>query len=182
MIESKSTQDMPQTAVSSYQSTGYAPPAYLPTPEQLERAAALRRFNKLYVYLPMSIFSSIAIFAAITLFWGAFAVGSEQTVSFISALADITVILATIPLTLLCAILPLAAIAFYFNGRSTPKQEYGRTQIFLWQINNFINKAGDKINETAPKLIKPITALHGLSSYISSFIKRVRIGRRFGNP
>ena len=173
MSDQNQTRTTPQTAVSPYQSTGYAPIAYLPTPEQLERKAALRRFDKLYVYLPMGIFTAIAIIAAIALFWGAFAVGSVDSLSFISALADITVILATIPLILTFTALVGAAVAAYFYARSLPKQKNGRVHVFLWQLNNGINKVGNKTDEIAPKLIKPITASHGVQSYLSTFVRTI---------
>jgi len=173
MIDQNQTRPTPQTAVSPYQSAGYAPIAYLPTPEQLERKAALRRFNKLYVYLPMGIFTTIAIIAAIALFWGAFAINSEKSLSFISALADITVILAIIPLILIFTALVGGAIALYSYARSLPKQKNGRVHVFLWQLNNGINKVGDKTDEIAPKLIKPITASHGVHSYLTGFVRTI---------
>ena len=173
MIDQNQTQTMPKTAVSPYQSAGYAPIAYLPTLEQLERKAALRRFGKFYVYLPMGIFTVIAIIASIALFWGAFAVGSDESISFISALADITVILATIPLILTFTALVGGAVAAYFYMRSLPKQENNRIHVFLWQLNNGINKVGNKTDEIAPKLIKPITASHGVQSYLSAFVRTI---------
>ena len=173
MIEQNNRPYPPQTAVSPYQSAGYAPIAYLPTPEQLERKAALRRFNRLYLYLPMGIFSAVAIITAIALFWGAFSPDSTQRRVFISAVADIVVILATIPLILIFTAFVGGAVAAYFYMRSLPKQENGRVHIFLWQINNGINKVANKTDEIAPKLTKPITASHGVHSYLSSFVHTI---------
>lgn len=175
MIDQNQVQVEPRTAVSPYQSTGYAPIAYLPTLEQLERKATLRRFNRLYVYLPLAIFTTIAIIIIIALFWGAFSGENEQRRIFISAMADIVVILGTIPLIIAFSIVPIGAIATYFYMRSLPKQEHSRTHVFLWQLNNGINKVGNKTDEIAPKLIKPITASHGAHSYLSAFA-RVIVG------
>ncbi len=173
MIDQNQTRTTPQTAVSPYQSAGYAPIAYLPTPEQLERKAGLRRFNKLYVYLPMGIFAAIAIITTVALFWGAFAGDPAQRRIFISAVADIVVILATIPLILTFTVLVGAAAAAYFYARSLPKQKNGRVHVFLWQLNNGINKVGNKTDDIAPKLIKPITASHGVQSYLSAFVRTI---------
>ncbi len=174
MIDQNSHQDEPKTAVSPYhRASGYAPPAYLPTPEQMERAAALRRFNRLYVYIPFGIFSSLVLLTVITLFAGVFIVGSQNALSFISALADISVVLTTIPLILLGVLLLAGVAAFYYNGRSTPKQKYGRIQIFLWRLNNLSDKLNNKTTAVAPKSTKPINASHGLSSYISTLIKTI---------
>jgi hypothetical protein len=175
MIDQNQDQVHPKTAVSPYQSTGYAPIAYLPTPAQLERKAALRRFNRLYVYLPLAIFTTIAVIVIITLFWGAFSGDNAQRRVFISALADIVIILGTIPLILAFSIVPIGAVAAYFYVRSLPKQEHSRSHVFLWKLNNGINKVGDKTDEIAPKLIKPITASHGVYSYLSTFT-RVIVG------
>ena len=173
MIDQNQAQIEPKTAVSPYQSTGYAPIAYLPTLEQLERKAALRRFNRLYVYLPLAIFTTIAVIIIIALFWGAFSGDNAQRRIFISALADIVVILGTIPLILAFSIVPIGAIATYFYMRSLPQQEHSRTHDFLWQLNNGINKVGNKTEEVAPKLIKPITASNGAYSYLSTFVRTI---------
>lgn len=175
MSDKIQTQVKPQTAVSPYQSAGYAPIAYLPTPEQQERKAALRHFNRLYVYLPLAIFTTIAIIVSIALFWGAFSGDNIQRRVFISALADIVVILGMIPLILAFSIVPIGAIGTYFYVKSLPKQEHSRTHVLLWQLNNGINKVGDKTDEIAPKLTKPITASHGAYSYLSTFA-RVLVG------
>lgn len=173
MIDQNQVQAEPQTAVSPYQSAGHAPIAYLPTLEQLERKAALRQFNQLYVYLPLAIFTTIAIITTVALFWGAFSGEIAQRRVFISALADIVVILGIIPLILAFSIVPIGAVAAYFYIRSLPKQENGRLHILLWQLNNGINKIGDKTDKIAPKLIKPVTASQSAYSYLSAFVRTI---------
>jgi hypothetical protein len=52
-----------------YTTTVETKPEYQPTPAQQARDAALRRFNRLFVYLPVIIAAVIALIVIGLLFW-----------------------------------------------------------------------------------------------------------------
>ncbi|MGD2049286.1 MAG: hypothetical protein PVH03_07315, partial [Chloroflexota bacterium] len=70
---------------------------YTPTPSQLERGASIKRFNRLFVYLPISFFSVVAILITILLLYLSLNPPTDETLLTISGIADAVVILGTIP-------------------------------------------------------------------------------------
>lgn len=148
--------------------------AYQPTPEQLERAAALRRFNRLYLYLPLAVFSLAGLVLIGLLLWGVFSPNIVGTREFASGLADLVVILTTLPLLLLCALVPAGAVGLAVYRRQQPKREHGRFQTLIWRLDALVTKAKDTAATTLPKAAAPLIKGHAWVAYVRTWYETVR--------
>ena len=79
-------------------------PIFEPSTRQLERAASIRRFNRIYIFLPISLASIIALALTILLIFLALGIGTVEVRETISGIADSVLILTIIPTMVLCAI------------------------------------------------------------------------------
>ena len=149
-------------------------PTYEPAAAQLARAAALRRFNRVYVYLPLGL-AGLGVLALLGwLSWQVFAAVDEEIGVMTSALADIIVILTLIPLLLLCAIVPLAAVGFVVYRRQQPKREYGRLPTFFWRVDIFLDKARGKTEIALTKTAAPVIRGHALWAYLATIFNNLK--------
>ena len=156
----------------------YQEPTFEPSAEQLERDRILRRRNRLYIYLPLSIISLISIVLIVLILIGIFAPGIVGTEVFISAVADIIIILWTIPAMIIVAILPVSYFAYLMNRREKRKLDpqtgplayRSRIQVFLWRIQLFMNGAQLKTDELAPKVAKPVTDFNAYLTYLGAWL------------
>ncbi len=149
-------------------------PAYEPTLIQKERAATLRRFNRLYVYLPLGLASLGALTLVILMLWGALSPNIVGTREFASGLADIVLILTILPLLLLCAIVPAAAVGYAVYRRQQPQREHGRLQPLFWRLDSLVNKAHDKAETALPKAANPVISGHARMTYWRTLIKKIK--------
>ncbi|MCB9418462.1 MAG: hypothetical protein H6667_01545 [Ardenticatenaceae bacterium] len=147
---------------------------YQPSQSQLERASALRRFNWLYVYGPVIVFSLIGLVLVGLLLWGVFSPNVTGAREFASGLADLVMIFTIMPLLLLCAIVPAAAIGLVVYRRQQPKQEHGRFQTLLWRLDTLVTKAKDKTAQTMPKAAAPVIKGHAWVAYIRTLLAEVK--------
>ncbi|MCA9950759.1 MAG: hypothetical protein KDE48_14010 [Anaerolineales bacterium] len=153
-----------------------------PSPSQLERDAELRRFNRLYIFLPLGAALFIAVILMAILIIGVFAVGSAQNLIFVSALADIIIILGILPLLLIVAILPIGYFGYKINQRQKrklnpqtgPLAYRSRIQIFMWRLDQFAQKLQNKTNETAPRVAKPIMKANETIAYLEAWPKSLK--------
>jgi hypothetical protein len=150
------------------------PQSYEPSAAQVERAAALRRFNWLYVYAPLGLLALLALVLVGLLAWGVLSPHVVGTAAFASGLADIIIILTIIPLQVLCAIVPLAAIGYVLYRRQQPKREHGRLQTLFWKIDTFLDKAAAKVDTALPKAANPVIRGYALAAYWRTFINAVK--------
>lgn len=159
------------------------PPVYEPRTEQLERDAALRRFNRLYVAVPLG----LAVFAALLILglflYLIFAPDANASVQYLSNLADLVIILGTIPMLVLCAIVPIAYLAYLINRRQRraqqptavgPMANRSRVQATLWRVDSAMNKVRHKTNETAPKVANPFVRFNAWLAGIEAWFKSIR--------
>lgn len=161
-------------------------PPFEPNAEQLERAERRQRFLRLYVYLPLGLVIFISIAIIILLLVAIFSPNNTDATVFTSALADIIVILGTLPLLLLCAIVPLAYLAYVLNRRQRRQQfpetgplaEYGRLQIFLWRLDSFVATTRRTTQETAPKVADPVIRANARFASVESWLKQVAVQLR----
>lgn len=157
----------------------YHEPTFEPTPAQLERDQLLRRRTRLYIYLPLGIVSFIAALLIILILIGLFAPGITGTAAFISAVADIIVILWLIPTVILIAIFPIAYLAYVVNRRQKrklnpqtgPLANRSRIQILLWRLQIFIGQAQVKTDEVAPRVAEPVTMFNAYIAYFDAWLK-----------
>ena len=155
----------------------YSEPTFEPTAAQLERDRLLRRRNRLYIYLPLSIISFISIVLIVLILIGIFAPGTG-TEEFISALADIIVILWIIPMILLVSAFPIAYVAYFVNRRQKrklnpqtgPLAYRSRIQILLWRLQIFMDGAQVKTGEVAPKVAKPVISFNAILAYLVAWL------------
>ncbi len=158
------------------------PTVYQPSAEQLERDAALRRFNRLYVALPVALAVIAALIILALFVYLIFAPDSDASIRFISNLADIVIILAIIPMMLLVAIVPLAYLGFVVNRRQSrprepltgPMANRSRLQGMLWRIDNAMSNVKNKTNETAPKISRPFAQLNARFAEAETWQKQLR--------
>lgn len=150
------------------------PPAYEPTTAQLERAVSLRRFNWFYVYIPLGLAGLGILVLVVLLLWGTLSPHILGTREFASGLADVVVILAIVPLLLLCAIVPLATIGFYIYRRQQPKREHGRIQPLFWRLDALVDKVRGKAKTTIPKAAEPIIAGNSRIAYWRTLFENIR--------
>ncbi len=161
----------------------YPPPTeqieYHPSEEQFARDAELRRFNRFYLYLPLGIVILIALVLIGLLTVGVFATGNPKNLIFVSALADIIVILGIIPMLVIMAILPIAYLGYLVNKRQKRKQNpqtgplayRSRVQIFLWRLDSFSRKIQYKTKDFAPKAAEPIIKANATITYLQEWPK-----------
>ncbi|MCP4425432.1 MAG: hypothetical protein GY803_13140 [Chloroflexi bacterium] len=141
------------------------PPVFEPTAAQQERAAALRRFNLFFVYLPLGLMTLAALTLTGLMLWGALSPNIMGTRAFVSGLSDIVIILTVLPLMLLCAIVPMAAIGLVVYRKQQPKREYGRLQTLFWRLDMLMDKAGDKAETVLPKAADAVISGHSRMAY-----------------
>lgn len=148
-------------------------PSYQPTAEQLARDEALKRYNRLYLMLPLAIAVLIALGLLITLIVLAFLPNHDSIRQFISGMADIVIILASIPMTLLCAILPIAYIAFAWNRRQQrqmypqtgPMAYRGRIQSFLWWVQSKLDQVQAAVERGSTGVANRVMGAHERFEY-----------------
>jgi hypothetical protein len=146
-------------------------PEPIGTPAQQERAATLRRFNLFFVYLPVALLllltlGLMGVLAWLTIGGG----GDESSRSVVSGVADIFTILFILPVTLLCAIVPLATIGLIVYGRQQGWGPLRWLQRTLWKVEDTVAKVHYKSEEIAPKVARPVISLHALVAYIKTFL------------
>jgi hypothetical protein len=149
-------------------------PVYEPTFTQQERAMARRRFNRLYIYLPLGLASMAIVALVVLMLWGALSPNIVGTREFASGLADIVIILTIMPLLLLCAIVPAGAIGYVVYRRQQPQREHGRFQILIWRLDGLVNKAHDKVEVALPKAANPVIDGHARMTYWRTLIKKLK--------
>ncbi len=164
------------------QSQTEAKPPYKPNEHQIARAAAMRRFNWRYVYTPLIIGTLIFLTLIGLMFWSIFSPRIEGTQPFLSAIADIVIILISLPLIVVGLIAPIAlgGIIFYnYNKRKERKGSLepvvaGRLQLLIWQLDSFLDNVYAKINDVLPKIANPVIQLNSLLAYLETIIKRIK--------
>ena len=149
-------------------------PRYRPTKRQEDRAAQIRKFNRLYIYLPIGFASSIALGITVLLIILALGVGTPKILATISGMADSFVILAIIPTLVLCAIVPLAFFAITYQMRQRGSAPIRQTQWFLWRIQSRLDILGPRISAIMAKIRKPFVRVYSRYAFFQSLINYFR--------
>ncbi len=151
------------------------PAPYVPTAAQLTRAAALRRFNQLYIYLPLTLFALISLALMVLMLVKALPnETSEPTLDFLSGLADIILIGTIVPLWLVASLIPLAAIALFFQMRQKDISPLRGLQILLWRVDSKVAQLQQKTKELSPKAAAPVIQANARLSFIMAWIDQMR--------
>jgi hypothetical protein len=146
---------------------------YTPTTVQQERAASIKRFNRLFVYLPISFFSVLAILLTILLLYLSLNPPTDETLSTISGIADSVVILGIVPTLVLCAIVPALFLVTTFQARKQGMAPLRQLQFLLWRMDSGIGLVRQKVNETAPKIARPFITVHSKFAFFQTLLKRI---------
>lgn len=146
---------------------------YIPTPIQQERAASLRRFNRLYVYVPVSLFSVVAILITVFLLYLSLNPPTEETLKTISGIADAVLILGTIPAIIVCGIVPTLILVTTVQARKRGMAPLRQLQTLLWRMDSGVGMVRQKVDETAPKIARPFITVHAKLVYFQTLLKRI---------
>ena len=154
------------------------PISYSPTAEQLERERELKRFNRLYIYVPIGIAAAIGIFLLVLMLIGIFAPGLVGAEGFLSGLADTILVLWMMPMMVLCAIVPIAYVGYLINRRQrrgmlppdSPLLRHSRTQMALWQAQNIADRVEEKTEEVSDQAAQPFINVTGFAAYVYSWL------------
>ena len=160
------------------------PEPFKPSKTQIEREAALKRFNRLYVLMPIILFSviSVLIIALMSIAVLVMSISDSvnlEFVSFISGLADITIIMFTIPMIIVMISGPLLLGVMINNSRNRRKlgkpafDQGGSFQVLLWKLDNLIQKSQTKTNEIAPKMADQVIRFNESLSFTGAFLKQI---------
>lgn len=158
-------------------------PEYQPTAVQLERAQALRSFNRLFIYLPLALLALTVVGLAVAMGWLTLFADTATEMrarEVVSGVADIIVILVTLPLTLVCALLPAAAIGLYVYDRGRERTRIASLQRLIWRGEAKIYPLVEKLLRLLPKVARPIIKINTTLAYFGVLwarFKRIVLGR-----
>lgn len=143
-------------------------PIYSPSNRQLDRAAKIRKFNTLYIYLPMGLASLLAVGLTILLIVLALGVGTDEVRETISGIADSFLILSIIPTMVLCAIVPTAFIALSIQMKQKDQAPIRQTQWLLWRLQSRLNILGPRIGAILAKIREPFLLIYARYAFLQS--------------
>lgn len=148
--------------------------AYEPAPPQLARAQALRRFNRIFVLLPVTLFGTAVLVMIGLLLWGSLSPNIKGTREFASALADIVLIFTIVPMTLLCAVVPTAAIAFAVYRRQGEKRIHGRFQTLLWRLESLLIRVQKRSEDVTDRAAGTVIEGHAGAAFVAALAEQVK--------
>jgi hypothetical protein len=158
-----------------------AQPSYVPTEEQSKRAAARRRFNRLYIYTPIFLLTAVALFLFGIMVWSLFTPNGAENAAFLSGVADIILILVLVPQIFIWGAIVAVPIALYIKRRRDRRQpvpadqkyvhQYGRFRLLLWQIDHKLSQLQQLLaNRILPAVINPVIRAHQLGAALKTWI------------
>ncbi len=147
-----------------------------PSAVQLARAAALKQYNWFSIYIPLIIVAVLIVSAAVWMLWGTVINPDleNQRVILVSALADLVIISVTLPMIVACLILPIAAVALVNYDRKRERTRIESLQRLLWRVDSVFEKIRQKVEETTPKISKPVIQLNSYIAFIRRFFLRLK--------
>jgi len=150
-------------------------PTFQPTVAQLARAAALQRFNRLAVYLPLILFALVGFILLVLMLINALPnEGSSKIREFLSGIADIAVIMAIIPLWLVATAIPIGVIVLFVQMRQRDVSPLRGLQTLLWRIESKVGQLQEKTNELAPKAAAPVITVNARLTFALAWIEQMR--------
>ena len=151
--------------------------SFEPSAEQLARDAELRRFNRLYLYLPIGIAAAIVTLIPLLMLIVIFLPESDDATTFISALSALVIIVFSVPLILLGAVI-LGGIALYLFDRRQRRKEFPQTgplayrsrlQVLMWRLDFFLDRVKAGTEKNAPKVAEPVMKANAFLAYLQSW-------------
>ncbi|MEM7336447.1 MAG: hypothetical protein AAF490_30490 [Chloroflexota bacterium] len=165
--------------MSELTSTGQS--VYQPTPQQLERTRALKRFNLLFVYLPIGLFTAIVLVVMGFLVWLTFGGRAESTLTAVSGMADLILILILIPLVAIGLLGPISLGGLIYwlvqqrkkKQESDPPQQGNLVQRFTWQVETRSDTFLSKFQDILAKAVQPIIQFNAWLESIERAVQRL---------
>jgi MFS superfamily sulfate permease-like transporter len=143
--------------------------------EQRARTVALRRFNWLYLYIPVVVVAGIMLGLLLTLAWATLFGGGEFQREYSSGIADIYIMLTCLlPLTLICAIFPLGGVFLLYTRRKRGSFVSERLQRLLRRVDSLLVTAADKADQIEPKVAQPIIRSRGWLAYFGTLLRTLQ--------
>jgi hypothetical protein len=139
---------------------------------QRQRAASLRRFNRLFVYLPAGLAAALALGGTAALIYLVLARTDQRVM--VSAVADTLVICGILPLLCLCAVVPAG---FTFGTLAMRRQKRApllALQRVLWRLDNMVGRARATADKIGRRLADPLIAVEARASYYSAMLGRLK--------
>ena len=151
---------------------------YSPSREQLERESALKRYNRLYIYVPVTVAVVFVVVLIILMLIGIFAPGLMGAESLLSGLADTILVLWMLPMMVLCAIVPMAYIGYLVNRRQrramlppdSPLLRHSRAQMAMWQAQDISDRVEKKTEGVSDRVAQPFFKLGTFAAYVSAWL------------
>lgn len=144
--------------------------AVFANPEQAQRDRALRRFNWLYVYLPLGVSVAAALTLLILLAVADLPKRDATLPRLTSGLTDVVLILWLCPTVLVCSLLPLGALALLTRRRQRGSWIRQRLQRLLWRLEDGLTAGRQQIDRLTPRLAQPVIRGRAWLTYIQHLI------------
>ncbi|GIK55245.1 MAG: hypothetical protein BroJett015_09080 [Chloroflexota bacterium] len=155
-----------------------------PSEEQMSRAAALRRFNRLYVYAPVGVVTAVVLLTFLYLLYLALFPPTEETYLFLSGLADFVLIMMLLPVVLIFGLVMTAVIGgyVYYNffmdeadRPIPPAPPYGRVRTLLWRLDSLLLLIVlPQLRSYSHRITRPIIRFNGWFAYLQSWLDTLR--------
>ena len=144
-----------------------------PSAEQLLRRKSLRRYNWLALWLPLGVLIILVLAVLVSMIWLSFE-GMPQMDRwrvFVSAMADTTIILSTIGLTLSCLLGPGLGIGLMVYGRNQKWAPINRLQQLLWQLEGGLTRVQSKVDQVAARSAAEVIERRSALAYWEALLK-----------
>jgi hypothetical protein len=158
-------------------------PPFQPNEEQIARATALQRFNRLYIYLPIGLVAGLVIILSLLLLYLAIFPPSDNTWLFLSGLADFILVMWMLPMVIIMGLLLAAGIggAIYYKyflddaqKPLPPAPPYGRLRTLLWRIDTLLIQLLPKLRAGESKIAQPIIRVNAWFVYLETWLHHLQ--------
>jgi hypothetical protein len=153
-----------------------SPPSeeYQPTSKQLRRDTAMRRFNRLFLYLPIAIVSGLVALTILILFIYVLSSDPQDYVIGLSAIADSVVIIILIGLMLPMGLFIAVVAAAFYGGRKAGMAPLRQTQRLFWRLDVLAGRIQRGVFNTVPRLADPFIIVHGRVAFWRVFFRSIK--------
>lgn len=154
-----------------------------PTVEQEKRLARRRRFNRLFVYLPLGLVAILWLALILGMTWLSvagdwFAMDTNQPYfrDLFSGVADAFTILMLTPALALCAIPAILAGAFTVYRRQRRKEKEGQAPSLplMWRVENVVVSIQETVSGITSRAARPLITAHAMAAFARTFLHELK--------
>lgn len=139
----------------------------------MARAAALRRFNRWFVYLPVIMAAVIVLVVVGLLFWVTLIQPGENSRETVGGIASAVVILVSLPMTVLCALPSVLIIGAFVQGRQRGMAPIKRIQTIFWRIDSLVLRLQSAVYDFTPKVAGVVIKAHAAVAYVRNLLNQL---------